>query len=296
MNDDITLIATLIWKEKITSIEDDVEYGVQKFRDGEKEIFIELCDYWKYNDHNPEKCKSLLTELNKHQLYHEPSWKDLKEFSVICERCYTKDEQSFKIFQDAMGGKIIQDWADEFVDILKSNKVDIDITRYLGYYIREDQISDLVTKFTKKYDSLKFSFVNENLNKEDLEWISSYYKIFNSNGLNKMFDGEINVSLIVSVESFWSLRKGIVFFHNGESWDDAYFHYFLIINHKTHDDGDPLIFTLDNKNFVHRYISHTSQPLTLEIDLLNVERKTIDLSELNEELSEFLTEILNLWK
>jgi uncharacterized protein (TIGR02145 family) len=93
------------WKEKIYSIEKEDKYGSLKLRDGEKEAFQELKEFWKYNSYNPDRCISLINELKKHENYHAPRWEELGEFRRICLLYYTKERDVFEAFQNALGGK-----------------------------------------------------------------------------------------------------------------------------------------------------------------------------------------------
>ena len=117
------------WKEKIYSIENEDKYGSLKLREGEKEAFQELKEFWKYNSYNPDRCISLINELKKHENYHAPKWDELVEFRRICVLYYTKGRDVFEVFQIALGGKQkdseVENLSDEeIIKILCSGKAD----------------------------------------------------------------------------------------------------------------------------------------------------------------------------
>ena len=111
------------WKNVISSIEREDSSGSRSLREGEREVFLELKEFWKYNDFNPIGAKDLINELKKHEPYHAPKWDELGEFRRICVQYYTKDRDAFQAFQSELGGKSQkqekQDWFDDMIDNLK---------------------------------------------------------------------------------------------------------------------------------------------------------------------------------
>jgi len=93
------------WRNIISSIEREDSSGSLSLRDGEREVFLELKEFWKYNDFNPNRAKDLINELKKHEPYHAPKWDELGEFRRICVQYYTKDKDAFEAFQQQLGGK-----------------------------------------------------------------------------------------------------------------------------------------------------------------------------------------------
>lgn len=94
------------WKNVISSIEREDSNGSRSLRDGEREVFLELKEFWKYNDFNPNRAKDLINELKKHEPYHAPKWDELGEFRRICVQYYTKDNDAYEAFQRNLGGKV----------------------------------------------------------------------------------------------------------------------------------------------------------------------------------------------
>jgi hypothetical protein len=97
------------WRKVISSIEREDSSGSRSLRDGEREVFNELKEFWKYNDFNPNRAKDLINELKKHEPYHAPKWDELGEFRRVCVQYYTKDKNSFDAFQQQLGGKNSRD-------------------------------------------------------------------------------------------------------------------------------------------------------------------------------------------
>jgi hypothetical protein len=93
------------WKNIIKAIETENLNGHKKLRVGEKEVYQELKEFWKYNNYDPDRCISLINELKKHENYHAPRWEELGEFRRICLLYYTKERDVFEAFQNALGGK-----------------------------------------------------------------------------------------------------------------------------------------------------------------------------------------------
>jgi hypothetical protein len=94
------------WKNVILSIEREDSSDSRSLRDGEREVFLELRDFWKYNDFNPNPAKDLINELKKHEPYHAPKWDELGEFRRICVQYYTKDKEVYEAFQRNLGGRV----------------------------------------------------------------------------------------------------------------------------------------------------------------------------------------------
>jgi uncharacterized protein (TIGR02145 family) len=92
------------WKNVISSIEREDSNGSRSLRDGQREVFLELKEFWKYNDFNPNRAKDLINELKKHEPYHAPKWDELGEFRRICVQYYTKDNDAYEAFQRNLGG------------------------------------------------------------------------------------------------------------------------------------------------------------------------------------------------
>ncbi len=93
------------WKNIISSIQKEDSSGERSLREGEREVFQELKEFWKYNDFNPNHAKDLINELKKHEPYHAPKWDELGEFRRVCVQYYTKDKSAFDAFQQQLGGK-----------------------------------------------------------------------------------------------------------------------------------------------------------------------------------------------
>ena len=72
------------WKNVISSIEREDSSGSRSLREGEREVFLELKEFWKYNDFNPNRAKDLINELKKMNLImlrNGMNWGSLEEFA-----------------------------------------------------------------------------------------------------------------------------------------------------------------------------------------------------------------------
>ena len=90
------------WKNIISSIEKEDSSGSRSLREGEREVFHELKEFWKYNDFNPNQAKDLINEIKKHEPYHAPKWDEMGEFRRICVQYYTKDQVLFTEFRNRL--------------------------------------------------------------------------------------------------------------------------------------------------------------------------------------------------
>jgi hypothetical protein len=91
--------------KKITEENASKDSASYSFYDpADKDAFLFLSDFWKYNDFDASKAKELINVI-KGNMKHHKQWDDLMEFRRLCQEYYTMNEETFLAFQKAMGGR-----------------------------------------------------------------------------------------------------------------------------------------------------------------------------------------------
>jgi hypothetical protein len=156
-------------------------------------VFLELKEFWKYNDFNPNRAKDLINELKKHEPYHAPKWDDLGDFRRICVQYYTKEKDAFEAFQKALGGKSSKeekkDWLDEMIDNLPNVPIsEFEIEEWandssLVSWFSEDEQNNHITLTEEEFNSIGeqcrlegVKFYQDNWT-DDLKWIKENCKL-----------------------------------------------------------------------------------------------------------------------
>ena len=221
------------WKNVILSIEEEDSNGSRSLRDGEREVFLKLKEFWMYNDFNPNHAKDLINELKKHEPYHAPKWNELGEFRRICVQYYTKDREVYESFQKCLGGKtsfkkgvnhnVQSEWEsltqgledlmtpEKLGELLTSQEADyssifesadeneysdIEPEESTKTFLSVQEIGDVI----RKNSGLNVNIYHGNLWELEYDWFSKFY--------NNKFHDLFEIQILVTKSSFWNAKSG----------------------------------------------------------------------------------------
>lgn len=237
------------WKNVISSIEREDSSGSRSLREGEREVFLELKEFWKYNDFNPNRAKDLINELKKHEPYHAPKWDELGEFRRICVQYYTKDKEAFESFQRKLGGRVSGDQPN-----------------YRKNSNNEDQTSEIFpsTNGIPLFGilSIIMRFKNEGgFYGYNITWGNEAFKE-ESKFLSKIKDKQLfenyNMFVMVTHEGFWGVRTGFAILTSKGAinfdWNDNF------TNQELWDSLDPYIMIMDNDRYTIASFNANKEP------------------------------------
>jgi hypothetical protein len=239
------------WRNVISSIEREDSSGSRSLRDGEREVFLELKEFWKYNDFNPNRAKDLINELKKHEPYHAPKWDELGEFRRICVQYYTKDNDAYEAFQRNLGGKVSGEQPNYRKDSKNENQSSETVSFVKGVPLFG--ILDVVMRYKDKggFYSYNITFGKKAIKEE---------KKFLSKIDDKTLFDDFNMFLMVTHEGFWNIRTGFAILTSKSDlnfdWSDNF------TNQELWDSLDPYIFIMDNDKYMLMAMSVSVDPIT----------------------------------
>jgi hypothetical protein len=284
------------WKNVILSIEREDSGGSRSLRDGEREVFLELKDFWKYNDFNPNPAKDLINELKKHEPYHAPKWDELGEFRRICVQYYTKDKEAYESFQTNLGGRV----SSQKPDYRKDSKNEYQSSET---FPSEKGVSmfDIVNVF--KHHKNEGGFYGYNISIGD-EVFQEEKKFLSKIEDKSLFD-DYNMFAMVTHEGFWGFRTGFAILTSKGNinfdWRDN------LGNEELWNSLDPYIFIMDNDKYLLMALSEMTDtisgywfksvfldPFRIVFYEFMTEDNSLIKFKINEKLQPFLYEILKL--
>jgi hypothetical protein len=274
------------WKEKIVLIEKEDSIGSLSLRDGEREVFLELKEFWMYNDFNPNHAKDLINELKKHEPYHSPKWEDLGDFRRICLNYYTKDRAVFESFQRQLGGKqnsaannssnnTTQKNDDEDVAFFEEN---MSGEAYYGGNLTTEEISQVI--YDNNNLNLRYYYGEEWQN--EYEWVRKCWN-------EKILD-IFTFHFLVTQDSFWSGKSGFALGYWRE--EPSY----VLVFFDNSKDALSLIISLNNKNISNDYVEYLTSPFRIRSYDRSEKKYNINKFKLSSDIETLLCKILDKWE
>jgi hypothetical protein len=106
MADTLPLLNTDV--EKWKKITKEIKEKYSELTVPEKSAFDVLCDFWRNSNFDPDECNENIRILAEESRAHGNNLllkTGLQTFRELCKKYYTKNEDYFKAFQKAMGGR-----------------------------------------------------------------------------------------------------------------------------------------------------------------------------------------------
>lgn len=283
------------WKNIISSIDREDSGGLRSLRDGEREVFLELKEFWKYNDFNPNHAKDLINELKRHEPYHAPKWDELGEFRRICVQYYTKEKDAFEAFQRDLGGRVSGQQPNYRKD--SKNEDQSPDTSQVQKGVSLFGILDVIMRYKNEGGFYGYNITF------GIKAFQEEKKLLSKIDDKSLFD-DYNMFAMVTHEGFWGVRTGFAILTSKGNvnfdWSDNF------TNHELWNSLDPYIFILDNERYLllslsvwtdtisgHWFRSVYLDPFRIVFDGV-LEDQQILAFKISEKLQPFLYEVLKL--